>query len=1088
TITVDQSLLSFAYGSTPPVLTWHPSDLHPSQFEILMNNSWIAGGQWAGGDIHYNISALGYNLPVGTHLFKLRVYDIDNNMANMTIVVRVTDSQPPVFGPVNFPTEIIEGTLITINVEVTDSNLQFVKIIYTYTLENGSIIGGENQILQMNPNPYPDFFVNLNTEVFNMSANITFMLTAIDTCGNVRNNTPYGQPYYLINVIRTPDNNPPMISDFNNATYGSDKDINITVNVSDDREIDRVWLNIWIYNTFTYNVTFYELEMTNLTPIYKEMPGMSTLYTCNISSSYFDENFTIFIDVQANDTAGNFATYSAAPIYLTVESPPIIHQPSETKGTNYLEVSIEIENADNALLYYQSGNDNWTSIAPIGPPTGNMYIFNITNTTYGNYYVMAKRTSGITSFSSTYWYYLGEYYSMSLTLPRDKIVGQYFSSYLTINNTSPFYYEAVVTLELPTNISLYAGKMVTHSAIMSGYSGIFDWKFVGTSPGDYDIIVNVNSTAFGSTSITETITIYQDNSPPQIDDVIYDETPGINESVMISTTIVDNVMVDKALIIWSSNSSLPFTQWNQSVMNLIGEYYVGWIPGQVEGTTVQFAIMANDTNGIIVVKNNYGLYFEYTVTSAVDIQIFAPSIVNQSVTFGVNVTINNKLNIPLDILITYSTTSTNLTMVSVPTGFIVLNDVAFGQTIIGIQQSRMFGTWIMNGTQVGIYNISVLVYNQSNSQILYSKNKPIQVIRQQYITGNGTGELEDFENDFNLNVSFRFPSNQSFEAWMSFFGTNPAGENIAGNASLVNGTGFYEFTADLPLIEGVLCIPFNMSEIQAQNIDPTTLQIAYFNEINQTWVPVPIGWLVHVSGDLWLACANISHFSFYAIIGEGGGEGEAPPPGEIGGIPEWVIFLIIIIVLVGIAAVAVVGIMRRRQQAVQEVVSKEKVVSEVTKEKVILPENQCAKHEGEIEGLKYTCVNCKTNYCLECAEKMLKDKEPCITCSTSINYYTVKKLIREQKKLIEEEKARKAEELKAQQPEATEIGPEKMEKSIPEKDKKKPKKKKKKKKKVKAKKKESEDEEPKAKNYYRLRRKKVKKSKKSKKAKKATKR
>lgn len=43
-------------------------------------------------------------------------------------------------------------------------------------------------------------------------------------------------------------------------------------------------------------------------------------------------------------------------------------------------------------------------------------------------------------------------------------------------------------------------------------------------------------------------------------------------------------------------------------------------------------------------------------------------------------------------------------------------------------------------------------------------------------------------------------------------------------------------------------------------------------------------------------------------------------------------------------------------------------------------ENFCFFHKGDINGEIYTCPNCKTKYCLECAEKAKKEGNLCIKC------------------------------------------------------------------------------------------------------------
>jgi hypothetical protein len=47
---------------------------------------------------------------------------------------------------------------------------------------------------------------------------------------------------------------------------------------------------------------------------------------------------------------------------------------------------------------------------------------------------------------------------------------------------------------------------------------------------------------------------------------------------------------------------------------------------------------------------------------------------------------------------------------------------------------------------------------------------------------------------------------------------------------------------------------------------------------------------------------------------------------------------------------------------------------------ISINENFCLLHKGEIQGEIYTCPNCKTKYCKECAEKAFKEAKLCIKC------------------------------------------------------------------------------------------------------------
>ncbi|MFX0102798.1 MAG: hypothetical protein ACFFCS_24735, partial [Candidatus Hodarchaeota archaeon] len=59
----------------------------------------------------------------------------------------------------------------------------------------------------------------------------------------------------------------------------------------------------------------------------------------------------------------------------------------------------------------------------------------------------------------------------------------------------------------------------------------------------------------------------------------------------------------------------------------------------------------------------------------------------------------------------------------------------------------------------------------------------------------------------------------------------------------------------------------------------------------------------------------------------------------------------------------------------------EAMQNEVTVDKV---KAKCLVHKGEIKGLSYTCSECDSVYCLECAKHLVKNGEACWTCKKPI--------------------------------------------------------------------------------------------------------
>jgi hypothetical protein len=84
-----------------------------------------------------------------------------------------------------------------------------------------------------------------------------------------------------------------------------------------------------------------------------------------------------------------------------------------------------------------------------------------------------------------------------------------------------------------------------------------------------------------------------DTTPPDIGTISRTPvTPNYDEQVSVTATITDNVEVDQALLSFTQDSL-----WHNVSMNRLGSVFNATIPPQPYGTSVQYKIYANDTNG-----------------------------------------------------------------------------------------------------------------------------------------------------------------------------------------------------------------------------------------------------------------------------------------------------------------------------------------------------------------------------------------------------------------------------------------------------------------------------------------------------------
>lgn len=114
---VTDTVLVHVYDATPPimnrppdrvafvdatgqVITWEVADLHPSEYELLVNDEGSETGTWSSGELEINID--GYT--EGVYEFTLIVSDIDGNEKNDTVIVKfVVDNEGPT---INSPDDI----------------------------------------------------------------------------------------------------------------------------------------------------------------------------------------------------------------------------------------------------------------------------------------------------------------------------------------------------------------------------------------------------------------------------------------------------------------------------------------------------------------------------------------------------------------------------------------------------------------------------------------------------------------------------------------------------------------------------------------------------------------------------------------------------------------------------------------------------------------------------------------------------------------------------------------------------------------------------------------------------------------------
>ncbi len=79
-------------GINGTIISWVLTDVHPYQYQILLNNSVYRSGSWVSGQ---NVSVLLDSFNVGIYNFTIVAYDTSNLMSRDVVIITVKDTTPP---------------------------------------------------------------------------------------------------------------------------------------------------------------------------------------------------------------------------------------------------------------------------------------------------------------------------------------------------------------------------------------------------------------------------------------------------------------------------------------------------------------------------------------------------------------------------------------------------------------------------------------------------------------------------------------------------------------------------------------------------------------------------------------------------------------------------------------------------------------------------------------------------------------------------------------------------------------------------------------------------------------------------------
>ncbi|MHA1936430.1 MAG: right-handed parallel beta-helix repeat-containing protein, partial [Candidatus Thorarchaeota archaeon] len=110
--------ITYEYDSSNNQITWHPSDISPVAYRILVNGSEDYFAAWDGGEITYSIDGL----ELGVHNITLVLCDTGLNNVSDSVLVTVLDTQSPILNP-SWDRTIEVGSIgIFLSWEATDTH------------------------------------------------------------------------------------------------------------------------------------------------------------------------------------------------------------------------------------------------------------------------------------------------------------------------------------------------------------------------------------------------------------------------------------------------------------------------------------------------------------------------------------------------------------------------------------------------------------------------------------------------------------------------------------------------------------------------------------------------------------------------------------------------------------------------------------------------------------------------------------------------------------------------------------------------------------------------------------------------------
>ncbi len=404
--------------------------------------------------------------------------------------------------------------------------------------------------------------------------------------------------------VRTEDTTKPEIVDTTDGTPKTGGSFNVTANVTDNIEVDTVWLDYTLKSAEGYNKS------------YNRSMNRSSDYWRNIS--IWNNATELQYTIEANDTSNHWnssTTYSLeVEDIISPEMDKVSASPSTQNVGGYINITAEV--TDNHQI-----DEVWVNIShpdessqnvSIDPTTGDVWYLNSSYNELGNYeyFIWANDTSGNSMRSSTHFFEIEDTIAPDISSVSASPNVQ--ESGRAVNITADVIDNHQVD-EVWLNIS-YPDESSQNVSMDPTTGDAWYLNSSYTELGQYDYFIWANDTA-GNVEMTapdaNSFDI-QDTTSPAISNVsAFPSTQETDRPVNITAEVTDNHQVDEVWV----NISHPDSTYQNESMDMVTGHIWYFNSSYTDEGDYEYFIWANDTSNTWNVSGDLSFVIQSPLTA-----------------------------------------------------------------------------------------------------------------------------------------------------------------------------------------------------------------------------------------------------------------------------------------------------------------------------------------------------------------------------------------------------------------------------------------------------------------------------------------